>query len=91
MRKNLSKLTVLAVVYGLALLAVGCGGPKFSRVNYETIYLGQPAGAVEDKLGEPTRREEGTWIYVNDEPWYRAVIEFDDGRVADKHWWWTRP
>lgn len=91
MRKDLGKRVMLAAVLLVGVFAAGCGGAEFTRVNYETIYLGQPAGAVEDKLGEPTRREEQTWIYVNDDPWYRAAIEFDDGRVTDKQWWWTRP
>lgn len=82
---------ILSAIAAMALLAVGCGGPEFSRATYETIYLGQPADSVESKLGEPTRRDDRKWIYVNDEPWYRAVIEFENGQVTDKHWWWTRP
>jgi hypothetical protein len=91
MQPTLTKLAVLIVLGATALIAGGCGGQKFTRVNYETIYLGQPADAVEEKLGEPTERSRARWLYVNDQPWYQAVIEFDNGKVIDKRWWWTRP
>lgn len=78
----------------LALLmagATGCGGSgEFDRVNYDTIYLGQPADAVRQRLGEPTHESQGEWIYIHEMPFYKALIRFDDGVVADKQWSYRR-
>jgi hypothetical protein len=83
---------------GVALLAAalaaascgGCAGGEFCRVNYETLYVAQPAAAVEKTLGPPTVRAGDTWTYVNDMPFYKAVIHFRDGRVVKKEWTYSR-
>ena len=79
-----------AGVIGLAL----CGGcaKTFTRQQYETIYKGQPAWAVEKKLGRPHGRTDGQWTYVHRHPYYKAVIEFRDGHVSRKVWHdWEQP
>ncbi len=75
----------------LLAVATGCGGSgEFDRVNYDTIYLGQPADAVRDRLGEPTHESQSEWIYIHEMPFYKALIRFEDGVVADKQWSYRR-
>jgi hypothetical protein len=89
----------VGVVCGAALalvLASGCGrerrGPGyFTRQNFETIYTGQPSWAVEEKLGRPEQRHVDSWVYVNERPYYRAVIHFADGRVTKTEWSYEPP
>ncbi|MFW6061393.1 MAG: hypothetical protein ACOC93_01160 [Planctomycetota bacterium] len=70
-----------------ALLLSGCQ-QKFTRVNYETVYLGMHPEHVRDRLGEPTRRQDGNWLYVHRDPAYQALIRFARGQVASKRWAW---
>ena len=84
---------------GLAVLllagagaAPGCHGRRFTRENYETLYVGQPAWAIERKLGEPDRRGEGVWYYEREKPYYqRAEVHFDNGKATRFEWSYDRP
>ncbi len=71
--------------------APGCVSGEFTRPQYDTVYIGQPPRGVERALGEPTRVEEDTWVYVNESPYYRAEIVFDKGLVSRKTFSYTRP
>ena len=86
---NRPLLAITATCLMLAVLCAGCQS-KFTRQNYETIYLGQPDYDVQSKLGQPDERRDGTWIYVREKPFSKAVIVIEDGRVADKNWSWYR-
>jgi hypothetical protein len=69
----------------LTALPIGCG-PKFTRVDYETVFVGQQQWEVQQALGTPHASIGNTWIYENDMPFYKAVIWFEDGRVTRKAW-----
>ncbi|MBS3735302.1 MAG: hypothetical protein KGY99_10335 [Phycisphaerae bacterium] len=82
----------MAALFAVACVVCGCDGPTLTRETFETLYVGQPADAVRRKLGEPTRRAEGVWVYVSEEPYYRrAEIHFDNGRVRKLEWSYDRP
>lgn len=70
----------------VTLCAAGCH-KQFTRPRYETLYIGQPAEQVEKTLGKPDARFQGTWTYIHDDPFYKAIIKFDHGRVVDKAWY----
>jgi hypothetical protein len=74
-----------------ALLAAGCGGAKFTRPHYETIYMGMPQERVETILGKPASRQGPLWIYFHEMPFYSAAIRFDEERkVLEKSWTYER-
>ena len=75
---------VLVILLAGALLG-GCGN-GFTRVNYETIYVGQDEHSVQKAIGKPDRKTEGLWIYEHDHPFYQAIITFEDGLVSRKEW-----
>jgi hypothetical protein len=87
--------TKLALI--VAVLAAGaltaCPGcqQKFTRQRYETIYTSMPDWQVRDVLGQPARGADDEWTYVNNSPYYRALIRFKDGKVAAKSWSVDRP
>jgi len=82
------KRTVLvALCLAAVALAAGCQQEKFTRARYDTLYVGQPDYEVEMTLGEPDARFSDTWSYLHDEPFYKAIIEFDAGRVKSKTWY----
>jgi hypothetical protein len=81
----------LAVLVLLASLAAGCARQRFTRQNFETLYVGMPAASVERKLGEPDRRLGDRWVYVSERPYYRAEVLFRNGRVAEMDWSYDRP
>ena len=76
-------LWMLLAAVTLCTLA-GC--QKFTRQRYETIYVGQPATDVKTMLGKPTVQFENEWTYLNNKPYYKADIFFEDGRVSKKAW-----
>lgn len=81
-----------AAMLVLATVLSGCPGPDLTRERFETLYIGQPASSVERKLGEPTRRGVGVWVYVSEDPYYRrAEVYFDNGRVRELKWSYERP
>ena len=80
----------LAAVVVATMLCVGCRG-ILTRQEYDTLYIGQPDYAVRRMLGEPQLRRNGTWTYVHNDPYYRAVIDFQDNRIASKKWSYARP
>lgn len=84
--------TALLVMLTLATLScLGCRD-EFTRERYETLYEGQPAWDVAETLGEPTRRENGKWVYLRTEsPICSAWIFFEDGRLVDKRWFYSLP
>ncbi len=69
----------------------GCGGRKFTPQRYDTVYIGQPAWAVERTLGAAAEKSPDRWIYLHTKPYYRATITFQDGEVTAKHWTYLRP
>jgi outer membrane protein assembly factor BamE (lipoprotein component of BamABCDE complex) len=70
----------------------GCNSQqKFTRQCYETIYIGMPRQQVHHVLGEPNVVEKNSWRYVNEMPYYEAIIIFDDGCVKDKSFSNERP
>jgi len=69
----------------------GCGGRKFTPQRYDTVYIGQPAWAVERALGAADERSPERWIYLHSKPYYRATITFQNGQVSEKHWTYLRP
>ena len=78
----------------LAVLICGtCSGcqAKFTRPRYETIHLGMQDREVRSILGEPTDRTNGTWFYVNQLPYYKATIRFEDSRVKETRWSYEKP
>ena len=82
MRTALS--TALLTVLALGL-AAGCRN-KFTRVNYETVYIGQDQHSVRKVIGKPDKRSDEEWIYENERPFYQATISFEDGLVSAKEW-----
>ncbi len=81
-RKTL--LVIVLVVLAAGMLA-GCT-KQFTRQRYETIRIGLSEFDVEKTLGEPTAKFSDTWTYINDEPFYKAIIKFENGSVIDKAW-----
>jgi len=78
--------TVLAVIsLSVLCLHAGCQ-PAFTRQQYETVYVGQTADDVQRALGQPTESTGTAWVYVHEKPYYRAEIQFTDGRVVRKSW-----
>jgi hypothetical protein len=67
-------------------MCAGCQ-EQFTRQRYETIYVGQPAFEVEKTLGTPDARFSDTWTYLHSDPFYKAIIEFEDSRVTNKAWY----
>lgn len=86
MRRRRMATVLLAALLAAALLP-GCQ-EKFTRVNYETIYLGMDPDHVRDRLGEPARQWNGNWLYTHRDPAYQALIRFADGQVVAKRWAW---
>ena len=83
----MSRARILMVAVLLSGFAIGgCTGQKFTRQQYDTLYVGQPPGGVYESLGEPQERRGDVWMYVNDRPFYRAAIVFEDDRLAKKFW-----
>lgn len=80
MKQAMLILTAVVLLAGLA----GCN--KFNRENYDTIYMGQPIEQVEMTLGKPHAAFSSEWVYINDEPFYKAIIKFQDGKVTGKSW-----
>jgi hypothetical protein len=76
----------------LAALLIGGCRQKFTRVNYETIYIGMESQHVRRRIGPPTEAGDRRWVYVNPMPYYRAEILFDQAdRVDGKSWSYSRP
>jgi len=83
------KTSSVLLLTAAVLVAGFCAGcqQKFTRQRFDTIYRGQPAYEVEMTLGEPTAKFSNTWSYINEEPFYKAIIEFESGRVTSKAWY----
>ncbi len=80
--------SIVIVLTGAALLVCLCAGcNKFTRVRYETVNNGTPQDEVEMILGRPKVKFSDSWTYVNESPYYKAVIQFKGGRVSDKAWY----
>ncbi len=82
--------SLLAAMVVATMLCAGCQ-KTLTRQKYDTLYIGQPDYAVRRMLGEPQLRTDGTWTYVHNDPYYRAVIDFQDNRIASKKWSYLRP
>lgn len=80
--------SIMIVLTSAALLGCMCAGcNKFTRVRYETVNIGTPQDEVEVILGRPKVKFSDSWTYVHEEPYYKAVIQFKEGRVSDKAWY----
>jgi hypothetical protein len=73
----------------LAGLVAGC--ERFTRQNYETLFVGQQETEVRQVLGEPRLRTPTVWIYEHDHPYYKAVLRFGEGKLVGKTWTFQRP
>jgi len=84
----MARLVMCMIAAGLlAGLCGGCAQEKFTRVRYDTINNGMSAFDVETTLGTPVHKFSDSWTYWHEEPFYKAVIKFHDGRVIDKAWY----
>lgn len=83
----MSRYSLLLVVAAVFVAGACAGCEKFTRARYETVYVGMPEFEVEQTLGAPTARFSDSWSYLHDEPFYKAIIQFRDGRVSDKAWY----
>ena len=80
--------SIVTVLTGAALLACMCAGcNKFTRVGYETINIGMPQDEVEMVIGKPLAKFSDSWTYVNEKPYYKAIIQFKEARVSAKRWY----
>ncbi len=80
--------SIVIVLTSVVLLGCVCAGcNKFTRVRYETVNIGTPQDEVEMILGRPKVKFSDSWTYVNENPYYKAVIQFKGGRVSDKAWY----
>ena len=89
MWRSVAKLTGALAPAGVVVLFVcaGCQKDQFTRENYETIHVAQPAADVERVLGPPERSAPDHWDYVRRRPTHcEARIWFRDGNVARKEW-----
>lgn len=82
--------SLLCILLSLSLLFAGCSR-KFTRANFDSIYVGQEQWEVADVMGNPESqgRFASEWHYVKDSSkhYFKAVIAFDeDRRVASKRW-----
>ncbi len=82
------KLYVLLLLVVGALLAGMLGGcqERFTRPRYDTVTTGLTESQVVDRIGKPDSRFQNRWVFTHEEPFYRAVIEFHNGRVIRKEW-----
>ncbi len=91
---RLHRVGLISLVLIVACILGGCTTEmfrKFSRPNYETLYPGQEDFEVRKTLGRPTIEEPGQWTYINERPYYKAIIFFDDeGQLDDKVWYASR-
>jgi hypothetical protein len=81
------------LILSAAMLAgslTGCGGGRFARPYYDTIYIDQPADDVRQALGRPQSETPDYWTYTHERPYYKAVIFFRNGRVVGKKWFSQR-
>ncbi|MBL7132478.1 MAG: hypothetical protein ISS78_00135 [Phycisphaerae bacterium] len=80
--------SIMIVLTSVALLGCMCAGcNKFTRVRYETVHIGTPQDEVQVILGRPRVKFSDSWTYVNEKPYYKAVIQFKGSRVSDKAWY----
>ena len=89
MPRWIAKLTGLLAPAGVVVLflCAGCQQGRFTRENYDTIYVTQPAREVERIMGPPERSAPEHWDYVRRRPVHcEARIWFHDGNVARKEW-----
>jgi hypothetical protein len=76
----------------LALACSSCASyQRFTPQRYSLIYTGQKQSEVLELLGEPTHRFADHWQYHCQIPFYKATVEFRDGRVSGKRWWDSEP
>jgi len=87
MRKRwVSSAAFVLIAALLGGLAAGCA-EKFTPQRYGAIYIGQPEFEVEQTLGRPAHKFSDSWTYLHDEPFYKAIIHFRNGRVVRKVWY----
>ena len=77
---------VLLAAVALAMVCTGCE-QKFTRPRYDTIITGMTEFEVEHVLGEPEVKFSDSWSYIHEEPFYKAIIQFREGRVSNKAWY----
>jgi hypothetical protein len=83
----MSRIMLIILAAGILVVCscTGCQG-KLTRQRYETIYLSMPHSKVREVLGDPNHESPTEWSYVHHEPYHRATIRFDGGKVIDKSW-----
>jgi len=84
----------LAAVVLAAMFLGGCA--KFTRQNYEMIQRGDDRARVKEVLGRPSQHSSEMWFYINNTPYYRAKIHFENDQVVNKEWFdeenrWVQP
>lgn len=85
-----SAFLLLAICVLISGFIHGCR-KNFTRQRYETIYTGMQDREVLDILGEPNGKNAQSWWYEGKQPYYKAIIQFENSRVKDKSWSWSRP
>ncbi len=81
MKRNL---TILLLTCVAVSFIAGCN--KFTRSRYELVHPGMSELEVKTLLGKPYHKFSDSWTFINDEPYYRAKIAFENGKVIDKAW-----
>lgn len=78
---------LLTAAIGAICILGGCfKSEKFTKPNYDTIYVGQYAPDVLETLGQPTQQTQYVWTWIHQRPYYKACIKVDQGRVIGKNW-----
>jgi len=77
---------LLFAVVALAVFCASCE-EKFTRPRYETIHIGMTEFEVKQILGRPEVKFSDSWSYIHEEPFYKAIIQFHEGRVSNKAWY----
>ncbi len=87
---NAGRYVLLIAVLLAAAFCTGCAR-KFTRVRYELVTAGMSQREVAEALGEPETRTTDAWTYVSREgEYYRAIIRFENSRVCDKAWYFSK-
>ncbi len=73
------------IVVGMLLLVFGCG-EKLTYQRWQSIQDGADKDQVEEILGEPFQRTNGTWVYQDSGRNITSMVFFKDDAVIAKRW-----